>query len=113
MGTDPDQTTQSSTTPEYVDTEATFDEILAAKDRVLVDFYADWCGPCKVTEPIVDELAGETDAVVVKVDVDAIPGLAGRYNVRSIPTFMGFADGEETDRLVGVHDKQALLALVN
>lgn len=81
---------------------------------VLVDFYADWCGPCKMVSPIVDELSNEnTDLGFRKVNVDEEPDLAVRYNVRSIPTLILFKDGEEVDRLVGFAPKQRLQSWLN
>ena len=77
-------------------------------DVVLVDFYADWCGPCKMLEPVVTDLAADTDAAVAKVDVDANQPLAREYSVQGVPTLILFADGEPVERLVGVQDKDAL-----
>ena len=77
---------------------------------VLVDFYADWCGPCQAIHPILEELSDEFDglAVVAKVDVDQEPGLAGVFNVRSIPTIIMFKKGEPVDILVGLQSKAEL-----
>ena len=79
---------------------------------VLVDFYADWCGPCKALTPVVTELAAEFEgrAVIAKVNVDEAPELAGRFSVRSIPTLVLLENGEETDRIVGLTTKRALAA---
>jgi thioredoxin 1 len=79
---------------------------------VLADFYADWCGPCQMLEPVVERLAAETDAAVAKVDVDANQPLAGEYGVRGVPTLVLFVDGEEADRYVGVQDESTLRAAV-
>jgi thioredoxin 1 len=76
---------------------------------LLVDFYADWCGPCKMVSPIVDELSEENaDIGFRKVNVDEEANLAIRYNVRSIPTLILFKDGKEVDRVVGFAPKQRL-----
>jgi thioredoxin 1 len=75
---------------------------------VLADFYADWCGPCKMLEPVVAELAAETDATVAKIDVDANQQLAQQYGVQGVPTLVLFADGEPVERMVGVQDKGSL-----
>src|SRR5688572_22393644 len=85
-------------------------EILETAQPTLVDFYADWCGPCKAMAPVVDELANEFEgqANVVKVDVDTSPDLAVRYGVQSIPTFIVVRDGKATQRFVGVQSKQTL-----
>ena len=90
-----------------------FDRIVRGADRVLIDIYADWCGPCKMMAPMVEELARETDATVAKVDVDSTPILAERFGVRSVPTFIAFADGEPVERLVGMQDKGALAAALD
>ena len=78
--------------------------VVDANRPVLVDFYADWCAPCRVVAPVVDQLAEDyADRVVVfKVDVDASPDLASRFGVRSIPTLVLFKDGKPVETLVGV-----------
>ena len=74
---------------------------------VLVDMFADWCGPCKMVAPIIEELAEEvTDAKVVKVDVDASPEIGARFQVRSIPTFIVLKDGVMVDKVVGASPKK-------
>jgi len=83
-----------------------------AEGVVLVDFYADWCGPCQMLEPTVEALAAETDATVLKVDVDQHQQLAGQYQVQGVPTLLLFADGEPVERVVGVKDKDTLAGLV-
>lgn len=76
---------------------------------VLVDFYADWCGPCRMVGPVVEELSEEiTDMNFRKVNVDEEQNLALSYNVRSIPTLILFKDGKEVDRIVGFSPKQRL-----
>jgi thioredoxin 1 len=79
---------------------------------VLVDYYADWCGPCKMLEPTVEELAAETDAVVLKVDIDALQELAQERGIRSVPTLEFYANGEQAERLIGVQDKDDLLSII-
>ncbi|MGM0447181.1 MAG: thioredoxin [Methanobacteriota archaeon] len=85
-----------------------FDERVADNDVVLVDFYADWCGPCQMMEPAVEAVAEDTDAAVLKVDVDVHQALAGEYGVQGIPTLLVFADGEPVERMVGAQTEQAL-----
>ena len=85
-------------------------EVLQADRPTLVDFYADWCSPCRLMQPVVDKLAEDFDgrANVVKVDVDESPKLASRYGVQSIPTFIVVRDGNAAQKLVGVQTGQAL-----
>ena len=89
-------------------------EVLNSEKPVLVDFFADWCGPCKMMAPIVEELATELDgkAKVGKINVDENSDIAVEYNVMSIPTLIVFKNGKEEKRLVGVRDKEELLSLL-
>ena len=81
-----------------------FDKALAQSGLMMVDFWADWCGPCKMLAPVIEDLAGQYEgrALVGKVNVDEEPELAMRYGVMSIPTVIFFKDGKEIDRKVGV-----------
>jgi thioredoxin 1 len=93
-------------------TEATFDEIVnSASAPVVVDFWAEWCGPCKMIAPILDEIATEQgDSVkITKLNVDENPSIAQRYGVMSIPTLLVFRDGEVDKRIVGAKGKMQLL----
>ena len=82
-----------------------------ANGTALVDFYADWCGPCRMVSPIVDEIAEErSDITVGKVNVDDENALAMRYGVMSIPTLIVFKDGKERARIIGARPKAAILA---
>jgi len=94
--------------------ESDFDrEVLQSDVPVLVDFYADWCGPCRMLAPVLQELAAETDdAKVVKVDVDENPGLAARYGITSIPSVMVFRDGRVVAQHVGLADKGRLAGML-
>ncbi|MEN8798453.1 MAG: thioredoxin [Flavobacteriaceae bacterium] len=90
-------------------TDATFDEIVLKSDKpVVVDFWAAWCGPCRMVGPIIDEVSQEYQgkAVVGKVDVDVNQEFAAKYGVRNIPTVLVFKDGEIVNRQVGVSPKQ-------
>jgi thioredoxin 1 len=98
--------------PQSVDGAAGLDSLLEAHDVVLADFYADWCGPCQMLEPVVETVAAETDAAVAKVDVDANQPLAAEYGVRGVPTLVLFADGQPVERLVGMQDESRLRTTV-
>ncbi len=95
-------------------TNDTFDaEVLKSETPVLVDFYADWCGPCKMLAPLVDEIAEEgTGYRVCKLNVDDAPELAARYGVMSIPTLIVFKNGEVAGKTVGVQSKQTILGML-
>ena len=79
----------------------------------LVDFFATWCGPCKMLSPIIEELAAEANGFsVYKVDIDECEDLAMDYSVMSVPTLIIFKDGEEAERLIGVRSKADILSVV-
>jgi thioredoxin 1 len=93
-------------------TEADFEErVLRSKTPVLVDFWAEWCVPCHMVAPVVEEIAREKGErlAVAKLNIDDHPGLAQRYGVMSIPTLMLFVDGQEKARVIGARGKDALL----
>ena len=84
-------------------------EVLNASQSVIVDFYADWCGPCKMMSPIIDEIAEELENVKVgKINVDNNQDLAAQYDVMSIPTIMIFKNGKAVQTFVGVTDKEKI-----
>jgi thioredoxin 1 len=89
-------------------------DVLQNKNLVFVDFYADWCGPCKMTEPIVEQLSEELkDVSFYKLDVDQNQELAGQYSVFSIPTFIMFKNGQPVGQMVGAAGKEAFLEEIN
>lgn len=95
--------------------DASFDsDVLKGNEPVLVDFWAEWCGPCKALAPKLEEIAGEMTgkAKIVKVDVDANPDTASKYGVRGIPTLVLFKGGKEVGRLVGNQPKDAIVNLL-
>jgi thioredoxin 1 len=97
-------------------TDASFDtDVLNSDKPVLVDFTATWCGPCRMIDPIVQELAAEYEgkAVIAKVDVDECPNVSINYGIRSVPTLMIFKGGKPVDHLVGAHPKQTLVQKLN
>ena len=86
-------------------------EVLQAEKLVLVDFYADWCGPCKMMSPIVDEIAEEESEIkVCNINIDQAMEIAQKYRVMSIPTFIAFKNGEEAGRQIGAVSKGELLS---
>lgn len=90
-----------------------FDKIINSNVPVLIDFYADWCGPCRMVGPIVEEIANERDDVIIgKVNVDNDPELAEQFNVFSIPTLVVLKNGEEVNRVTGARPKAQILSLL-
>ncbi|MSP57749.1 MAG: thioredoxin [Flavobacteriales bacterium] len=96
-------------------TSSNFNEIVLQSDKpVLVDFWAEWCGPCRMIGPIVDELANEYDgkAVIGKLNVDENPDISTNYAVRSIPTLLVFKNGQIVDKIVGAVSKQTIASKI-
>ncbi len=89
------------------------EEVLNSDKPVLLDFWASWCGPCRMVSPIVDEIADErSDIKVGKINVDEEPDLAGQFRVMSIPTLIVIKDGKVTNQAVGARPKEQILALL-
>lgn len=103
-----------STQPFHI-TDSNFEETLKKNKLVLVDFWANWCGPCRALAPTIEELAKEYNgkALVGKLDVDENPATAERFQVFSIPTMILFKDGTETERLVGLCSKSRISDTLN
>ena len=92
-------------------TDSNFNELALQSDKpVVIDFWAEWCGPCRMVSPIVEELAGDYEgkAVVGKVNVDHNPEISSKYGIKSIPTILFMKDGEVVDKLVGAVAKEVL-----
>ncbi len=88
------------------------EEVVATYEVVLVDWYADWCGPCRMLEPTIEALAAESDAAIAKVDVDRHPDIARQLGARGVPTIVLYADGDPVERLVGVQSLDSLEDLI-
>lgn len=85
------------------------EEVLKSSKTTIIDFYADWCGPCKMMSPIIDNIAEDDNLKVGKVNVDDDQELAIKYDIMSIPTVLIFKNGELVNRFIGVHDKNEIL----
>lgn len=88
------------------------EEVLEYKGKVLVDFYADWCGPCKMLSPVLEEISKEVDTKICKVNVDNNQELAMEYRVMSIPTLIVFKDGKKELVSVGLKSKEEILEMI-
>ena len=97
-------------------TDSNFDELVMKSDKpVLVDFWAEWCGPCRMVGPIIEEISTEYSgkALVLKCDVDSNPGVAAKFGIRNIPTVLYFKDGKIADKQVGAVPKNTFVAKLN
>ena len=98
---------------EHIETN-NFEELINGDKPVLVDFFATWCGPCKMLSPILEQVADETDKVVIaKCDIDECMEKEKKYNIMSVPTLVAFKRGEEVKRAVGFRQKTQLLELID
>jgi thioredoxin 1 len=97
-------------------TESNFDELVRTSGKpVLIDFWATWCGPCRLISPMIEELATEYEgrAIIAKCDVDSNIGISTKFGIRSIPTLLLFKDGELKDKVVGIESKAKLVEKLN
>ena len=96
-------------------TDSNFNNVISKNKTVLVDFWAEWCGPCRMIGPVIEELANEYEgkAIIGKLDVDSNQESSVKYGVRSIPTILTFKDGEIVDRQVGVVPKKTLTNVID
>ncbi|NGM70711.1 thioredoxin family protein [Natronolimnobius sp. AArcel1] len=111
LGADEPATTTPSE-PISIKGQSHFEEVINAHTVVLVDCYADWCGPCQMLEPTIEALAEESDAAVAKVDVDQHQVLAQQLGAQGVPTLVLYADGEPVERTVGAQTKGQLEGLI-
>jgi thioredoxin 1 len=99
---------ETPNTPIEVKGQSHFEEVTSAHDLVLVDCYADWCGPCQMMEPTIESIAAESGAAVAKVDIDRHQVLAQELGVQGVPTLVVFAEGNPVKRVVGAQDRATL-----
>jgi thioredoxin 1 len=101
---------------EFEVNDSNFDEVVIKSDKpVVVDFWAEWCGPCRMIAPMIEEISKEFEgkAIVAKCDVDNSPGVASRFGIRNIPTVLFFKDGKVADKQVGAVPKASFVAKLN
>ena len=103
--------TTAQSEPVHIENANEFQE-LVAEGAILVDFYADWCGPCKMLEPVLETVAADAPGTVVKVDVDVHQDLAQEHGVRGVPTVVIYANGEPVEQLVGVRSADQYVQLL-
>lgn len=100
--------------PIVVNSENFENDVRKNEKVVLVDFYATWCGPCKMLSPVLDQVSSEVEDVVIgKLDIDESLDIAKEFNVMSVPTMIIFKDGKEVDRLVGLRQKSQIIEAIN
>lgn len=94
----------------HIENKSQFEEALKGKKKVLVDFFAVWCGPCNALAPVLEDIAAEREEMdILKVDVDKVPDVAAQYGIQSIPTLILFEDGKAVDMRLGYMPKESVL----
>ena len=96
----------------HVNSQQEFKELIQ-NGTVLVDFFATWCGPCKMLSPLLEEISNESDILILKVDVDEASALAAEFTIQAVPTLMLFKDGKQVDVRLGYQNKNQLLSFIN
>ena len=96
----------------HINTAAEFDAEIK-EGTVLVDFFATWCGPCKMLSPVLEEVSKEVNATIIKVDVDEASTIAAQFGIQAVPTLILFKNGERVDTRMGYQNKNQLLAFIN
>ena len=99
---------------QHINNKAEFEQLIKENNNVVIDFYATWCGPCKMLAPIIEQVANEVSHVkIVKVDVDESEDLAHKFGIMSIPTLILFVNGKMYEKHIGLWQKEDLLELLN
>ena len=96
----------------HIETKQELEELISKGD-VLLDFFATWCGPCKMLSPVLEEVSNEVNATIIKVDVDEAGPLAAQYGIQAVPTLILFKDGQRVDVRMGYQNKNQLLSFIN
>ncbi|QZA88678.1 thioredoxin [Salinarchaeum sp. IM2453] len=107
-----DSTQSSADEPIHITGSSHFDSVIEEHNLVLVDFYADWCGPCKMIEPTLEVLAQDTPVTVAKIDVDDQQQMAHQHGVQGVPTLKLYSGGEEVETMVGIQSEEQLRSLI-
>jgi thioredoxin 1 len=110
---DDDPTDRAPRAPVHVESSDDLETLASDHEVLLVDFYADWCGPCEMLEPVVESIADDGTAVVAKVDVDEHQSLAAEAGVRGVPTLVLYVDGSPAERLVGMQEENRLRSVID
>lgn len=88
------------------------EDAIEDNEQLLVDFYADWCGPCKMMEPTIEEISEEKDLMVAEIDIDENQHIAAQYGVRSVPTYILYEDEEAVEQMIGYQEKEDMVTKI-